>query len=71
MLPAIAKVLLGKATRAPVPDDHEHRRKPMADAIRSMDADESGLTEILDRLERSVMKRELPGRLNPPIPFLY
>lgn len=58
MLPAIAKVLLGKVTRAPVPDDHEHRRKAMADQIRSMEADASGLTAILDRLGRAVLKRE-------------
>ena len=58
MLPAVAKALLGRLTRSPVPDDHEHRRRAMAEAIRSMEADASGLTAILDRLGRSVMKRE-------------
>jgi len=58
MVPAAAKALLGKLTRPPVPDDYEHRRKAIADALRSMEADASGLTAVLDRLGRAVMKRE-------------
>jgi hypothetical protein len=58
ILPAIAKALLGKTTRAPAPDDFEHRRRTMADAIRAMEFDASGLGAVFDRLERAVMKRE-------------
>lgn len=57
-LPAVAKALLGKATRAPAPDDFEHRRKSMADAIRAMEFDACGLGAAFDRLGRLVMERE-------------
>jgi hypothetical protein len=57
-LPAIARALLGKPTRAPEPDDFAHRRKVMADAIRAMEFEGSGLASAFDRLGRAVMKRE-------------
>jgi DNA-binding transcriptional MocR family regulator len=57
-LPAFAKALLGKATRAPIPDDHEQRRRAMADALRRMVADENGVGEAVDRFGRSVWERE-------------
>lgn len=58
MLPAIAKALLGKSSQVPAPEDFEHRRKAMADAIRAMEFEASGLGVAFDRLERLVKERE-------------
>lgn len=57
-LPATAKALLGKTTRPPVPDDHEHRRKAIVAMLRSMEFDANGLGDAFDRLGRLVRERE-------------
>ncbi len=61
-LPAIARALLGKQTRPPAPVDFEHRRKAMADMIRNMEFEASGLGAAFDRLERAMKERETARR---------
>ncbi len=58
MLPAFAKALLGLGSRAPLPDDFEHRRAAAAQAIREMEFSTTGMASILERWERAVKERE-------------